>query len=94
MEEWKAAEGGVIGVQIQAGGEGEDFTKARYTIYYSLTFSLKDYEQSRFRTLRPGQTRQPIYYHLLAENTIDGYIMNSLQDKKDVVASVLDILST
>jgi len=94
LEEWKAAEGGVMGVQIQAGGEGEDFTKARYTIYYSLTFSLKDYEQSRFRTLRPGQTRQPIYYHLLAENTIDSYIMDSLQNKKDVVASVLDILST
>lgn len=94
LEVWKGRiNGSVILVQIQSGGEGEDFTKSRYTIYYSLTFSLKDYEQSKFRTLRPGQTRQPIYYHLVATETLDEHIMKSLQQKRDVVSDILERFS-
>ena len=90
LEEWKNGDYDVIAVQIQSGGEGENFTRARYTIYYSLGFSLKDYEQSLFRTLRPGQTRSPMFIHLVAEGTVDEKIMKALQDRKQVVESVLN----
>ncbi len=90
LEDWKKGDYDVMAVQIQAGGEGEDFTRARYAIYYSLGFSLKDYEQSRFRVLRPGQTRTPVFIHLVAENTVDEKVMKALQDKKQVIESVLD----
>ena len=51
-----APDSGVAAVQIAAGGVGVDLTKARVGIYYSLGFSLIDYQQSRKRLHRPGQT--------------------------------------
>lgn len=90
---WKVVKGGIIAVQIQSGGEGEDFTKARYAVYYSLTFSMKDYQQSKFRILRPGQSNNVIYYYLEANRTIDKYIIRCLHDKKEVVENVLKHIS-
>jgi SNF2 family DNA or RNA helicase len=66
LTEWQAGEATIIGVQIQSGGVGVDLSRARYCVYYSLGFSLGDYEQSRARVHRPGQERNVIYYHLLA----------------------------
>lgn len=80
----------IAGVQIQAGGVGIDLTKARYAIYYSIGYSLGDYEQSLARIHRPGQTRPVVYYHLIAANTIDTVIYNMLKRKKDVVNAVLE----
>lgn len=94
FEAWKKNPGGVIAVQIQSGGEGEDFTISSKTVYYGLSYSLKDYLQSKFRTLRPGQSRQPIYYHLLANDTVDEKIMQALIQKKNIANYILEDLST
>jgi SNF2 family DNA or RNA helicase len=80
----------IIGVQLQAGGVGIDFTKAKYGIYYSVNFSLGDYEQSLKRMDRPGQTRSITYFHLVASGTIDQTIYGNLEAKKDVVKSIMD----
>lgn len=80
----------IVGVQIQAGGVGIDLTKSRYGIYYSVGYSLGDYEQSLARIHRPGQTRPVIYYHLVAEKTIDETIYSAMQRKRDVVKSILE----
>lgn len=88
---WQAAQGGgVLGVQIQAGGVGIDATRARFCVYYSVGFSLGDYLQSRARTLRPGQTRDVRYFHLVAQGTVDERVYAALKDKRDIVAEVLD----
>jgi len=79
----------VLGVQIQAGGAGIDLTRARYAIYYSLGFSLGDYEQSLARVHRPGQTRTTYYYHLLAEGTVDEKVYRALRARKNVVEEVM-----
>lgn len=80
----------VLGVQIQAGGVGIDLTAARYVIYYSLGFSLGDYEQSLARTHRPGQTRTTYFYHLLAEGTVDEKVYKALKQRKHVVEAVIE----
>lgn len=79
----------VIAVQIQAGGVGVDLTRASYCVYYSLGFSLGDYEQSLARVHRPGQKRPVSYYHLIAEGTVDEQVYSALQARKDVVESIL-----
>jgi SNF2 family DNA or RNA helicase len=89
LTEWQAGDADVIGVQIQAGGIGVDLSRARYCAYYSLGFSLGDYEQSLARVHRPGQTRNVIYYHFVAENTVDGKVYQALQEKRDVVEMIL-----
>ena len=86
---WQNGEKDILGVQIKSGREGVDFTRARYSIYYSLGFSLGDYEQSIKRLDRPGQSRSGMYIHLLAEDTIDFKVMNALEKKQEVVESVL-----
>lgn len=80
----------VAGVQIQAGGVGIDLTKSHYGIYYSVGYSLGDYEQSLARIHRPGQTKPVIYYHLVAAGTIDEVVYSNLKNKKDVISSIIE----
>lgn len=84
--------GQVLGVQIQAGGLGVSMTRARYCVYYSLGFSLADYEQSKARLHRPGQQQCVCYIHLVAANTVDEKVYQVLAERKDVVEGVLHLL--
>ncbi len=89
LKRWQAGEAPVLAVQIDSGGVGVDLTRARYSIYYSLGFSLGSYEQSLARIHRPGQTRPVEYIHLLAAGTVDEKVMAALAQRSDVVNSVL-----
>lgn len=80
----------LMGVQIQSGGVGIDLTRAAYAVYFSLGFSLGDYEQSLARTHRPGQTRPVSYYHLIAENTVDRAVYGALRKRRNVVEAVME----
>lgn len=91
LEEWKKADpGAIIVVQIQSGAEGVDLTKANHAVYYSLPHSLALYNQSMARLYRPGQTRPVSFIHLLAEDTIDVSMYDSLVHKKDVIEAIKD----
>lgn len=79
----------LAGIQIQSGGVGIDLTRARYCVYYSLGFSLGDFEQSLKRLHRPGQTRPVTYIHLLLEETVDAKVYEALRGRKEVVESIL-----
>lgn len=92
LKEWQDGGAAILAVQIQAGKEGVDMTRAAYAIYYSLGFSLGDYQQSRDRLHRPGQHRNVSYIHILAEGTVDMKVMRALKKKASVVRSVLDDL--
>lgn len=89
LASWQQGDTVALVVQIQAGGCGIDLTRACYAAYYSATHSLGDYEQSLARLRRPGQSRPCRYAHFVAEGTIDQDIYQALQQKKDVVESVL-----
>ena len=82
--------GGVLAVQIQAGGLGLDLTLARYAIYYSLGFSLGDYNQSMARLHRPGQSRPVEYIHILASDTVDETVMDALARREAVIDHILE----
>jgi len=84
--------GTVCCVQVQSGSAGIDLSHAAYCIYFSLTYSLGDYLQSRKRVHRPGQTRTTRYYHLTCTNTLDQVIYKSLMDKEHVVDGILSEL--
>jgi SNF2 family DNA or RNA helicase len=91
LAEWQAdSVGSVLATQIQSGGEGIDLTRAAHCVYYSLGFSLAQYEQSLARTHRPGQSRPVTYYHLIASGTIDRYVYRTLRQRRDVIDRVLE----
>jgi len=89
---WQQGCADVLAVQLQAGGVGVDFTRARYCIYYSHSYSLGDDEQSRARVHRPGQTRPVLYIHLIVRDTVDELVRAALQRKHEVVSYVVDDL--
>ena len=82
--------GPVIAVQIQAGGVGIDLTMAHYCIYYSVGYSLGDYEQSVARVHRPGQDHNVTYIHLITQDTVDQEIYNALYGRREVINNVLN----
>ena len=88
LDEWRD-HGGVLAVQVQSGGLGIDLTAARTAVYYSLGFSLGDYQQSRARLHRPGQERSVNYVHLVAEGTIDARVLRALDKKQDVIRTIM-----
>ena len=90
LADWQAGKYDVIGVNIKAGEAGIDLTRAHYCIYYSLGFSLGDYDQSLARCHRPGQLHPVTYIHLLVENTVDEKVYKSLQQRRDVVEAILE----
>lgn len=88
LEEWQKKQGAVLVVQIQAGAEGIDMTKANYAIYYSLPHSLALYNQSKARLYRPGQTNSVSFIHLIAKDTVDEAMYRTLQQKKSIIDAV------
>lgn len=88
LADWKICDGAVIGVQIQAGAEGVDMTKANHAVYFSIPHSLALYNQSKARLYRPGQSRPVSFCHLIAEKTIDESLYQSLLRKEDIIDSI------
>jgi len=93
LERWQAGDAVILGVQMQSGGVGIDCSRAAFAFYYSLGYSLGDYEQSLARLRRPGQTRCVRYYHLVCAGTVDEQVYAALRERRNVVESVLQQLS-
>lgn len=88
-KEWNNSNGILI-AQIQSCAEGINLTHARVCIYYSLHNSLALWEQSKKRIHRIGQTKKCIYYVILARDSIDMTIYDSLMNKKELVDYIMD----
>jgi len=86
--EWKAGKARVLAVQIRAGAEGVDLTRACHCVFYSVSHSLGDYQQALARVHRPGQERSVNYWHIVARDTIDSAIYGALKSKASVVDAV------
>lgn len=92
LEDWQQGRTRVLIVQIEAGAESIDLTRANYCILYSTGYSLNDYTQFLARLRRPGAdlSKKIFYYHLLAENTIDDVVFEALQTKKNINEAILE----
>ena len=90
LEEWSGDDKpSLLAVQIQSGGVGVDLTRARVGVYFTLTHSLGDYDQSLARVHRPGQERPVVYYHLVSIGTVDRKIRRALENRRSTVEEVL-----
>jgi SNF2 family DNA or RNA helicase len=82
----------VLGVQIQAGGTGIDLTAGHYAIYWSVGYSYSDYVQSVARLARPGQKHTVMVYHVIARNTADEKVWQSIEEKREFSDALLEAL--
>lgn len=66
-------------VKESVGAKGMDMRFADMTIWFSHRQDTEDYDQMMSRNHRGGQTRPITYRHIIAEDTIDDKIMQSLR---------------
>lgn len=62
-----------FGVNLQEGGST--------LIWYTIPWSLEEYEQTNARIYRQGQKHAVFIHHLLTKGTIDKHILNVVQNK-------------
>lgn len=71
---------GVILCQYLAASTGiNNLVKSAYMVFYSLPFSVVDYRQAKGRIDRIGQTRKPMYIHMVMKNTLEEQVYRNLQ---------------
>jgi hypothetical protein len=93
LEAWRADDtGSVIVVQESAGGTGVELQRAHFVIYFSVTYSLGDYEQSIARLHRSGQQFPVTAVHLIVPGSIDDVIYESIASKRNIVDAALGLL--
>ena len=76
--------------QIATAGMGLTLTAASTMIFYSMDYSMSNYEQCRARIHRAGQKFPCTYIHLIAKGTVDGKVMQALKNKANLAKSLID----
>jgi SNF2 family DNA or RNA helicase len=89
IADWQAGKTQILVAQDQTASEGQDFTRARYCVFYSMGYSLYRYVQARARVHRAGQARPTTYYHLLCRDTVDETILRAVQHRWEIVETIL-----
>jgi len=93
LSQWQQGGTDVLIVQVRAGSEGIDATRARHNVFFSVDFSLGQFDQALARSHRPGQNRTVFYHHIIAINTIDQYIYDSLRARKESLGELFDLMA-
>ncbi len=73
----------------QSGGYGNTWVNAKTTVYFSNDYMYEKRMQSEDRNHRSGQEESVTYIDLVAEDTIDGYILKALRRKMNIADSIL-----
>lgn len=77
-----------------SGGVGVNLKSAKYTVFYTRNFSMKDFEQSKARNFRAGSIDHHdkiTHYNLVTPDTIDELILDALIKKKKFANSIMSI---
>lgn len=72
------------GLNLQAGGHA--------VCWYTLTWSLEEYDQFNRRVYRQGQDKTVVIHHLLATDTVDERVLDVLLGKDRTQRSMLDLM--
>jgi SNF2 family DNA or RNA helicase len=76
--------------QYQSASHAIEFTYASLTIFMSPCTSYSNYEQAIGRTLRHGQSKTALFYHLAIENSLDKRIWSILSKKEDFTTKLIE----
>ena len=76
--------------QIATAGLGITLTAADKMVFYSLDYSMSNFEQAKARIHRVGQRNPCTYVYLVAENTIDAKVLKALRDKANLAKVLID----
>ena len=73
----------------KVGGMGITLNAAKYSIFYNADYNLEDRMQAEARNYRIGQKEHIFYIDIMAENTVEESIVESLVNKYEIATEVL-----
>ena len=76
--------------QIATAGLGITLTAADTMVFYSLDYSMSNFEQTKARIHRVGQRNPCTYIYLVAAGTVDEKVLKALRDKADLARILID----
>ena len=76
--------------QIATAGLGITLTAADTMVFYSLDYSMSNFEQTKARIHRVGQRNPCTYIYLVAAGTVDEKVLKALRDKADLARVLID----
>lgn len=76
--------------RIATAGLGLTLTAASTMVFYSLDYSMSNYEQAKARIHRVGQRNPCTYIHLIAKGTVDEKVLTALRNKADLAKALVD----
>lgn len=76
--------------QVATAGMGITLTAASTMVFYSMDYSMSNYEQCRARIHRAGQKFPCTYIHLIANRTVDAKILRALRSKANLAKNLVD----
>lgn len=93
LDEFKNNNDGVVLAQYMSASTGiNDFVISSVAIFFSMTTSSTTYIQAKGRIDRHGQTKKPLYYHLIASNTIEQEAYKTVSEGKDFNDKLVDTI--
>lgn len=76
--------------QIATAGLGITLTAASTMVFYSLDYSMSNFEQAKARIHRVGQRNLCTYLYLVARGTVDEKVLAALKSKADLAKTLVD----
>ena len=76
--------------QIATAGLGITLTAASTMVFYSLDYSMSNFEQTKARIHRAGQRVPCTYIYLTATGTVDEKVLKALKNKANLAKSLVD----
>lgn len=89
IEDWNRGDIPLLLAHPQSAGHGLNLQHGgNLLVWFSLTWSLEQYQQFNARLDRQGQKHSVVIHHLVAQDTVDEDVMRAL-DRKNVTQSAL-----
>ena len=76
--------------QVAAAGLGITLTAASTMVFYSLDYSMSNFDQCKSRIHRISQRKNCHYIYLCCRNTVDTKVLRSLRNKINLAKSLVD----
>ena len=76
--------------QISTAGLGITLTASSTMVFFSLDYSMSNFEQAKARIHRTGQKENCTYIYLLASNTVDEKILTALKNKVNLAKNLIN----
>lgn len=76
--------------QYQSASKGLNLQKCNKMIYFSLPLSSENFEQSKKRIHRIGQKQSCMYYILIARDSVEERILQTLKERKDFTDALFE----